>query len=590
MSDVTRAPLKLPAASRRERDLCVAQQSSKCKEEKKHGFHVARLLRSTLRGMRFVHREAMRSQCTFRWGVLFGLAATAVLAHGGAVRNGFLYDDFHLIVDNPAVQSHAWREIAGQKFRPVTMITYVVDHAIGGGRPAVYHATQLVWHVLVVGGVLLIGLSIWGRLTPAAAAALLVALHPVQTEAVHYLSARSSILSTFWMLVALWAYLEARKYAGLQRAANIGLGVTAFVLAILSKESGIVFLVWLAAYEAVVERAGWRDAFLRLGPYAAVAGAVWIGQQFVAFGVWGSGASVSVATGFATGVVVMARHLLAWIIPMGIDPVSPQSWVAPASFAAAGATALFATVAIALAWGWRARPLVSWGVVCGLTALFPVMVLPLLTDVALFQPHRGYPASVGFALATVEAVRALGAVAARWVRWRRGLLRSVAPAVAGWVATVALVLGAVWADASQGRVWRDEVRFWSEATLRYSREARYHHSLGAAFLRAGDFARAVDALTTAARLDPMLPRLHYNLGLVYTGMGRLDDALAEYERARERDPTDFKSLANLGWLYEKKGETARALDAYRAALRAAPGLGPVRERVERLDRLGTVAP
>ena len=253
------------------------------------------------------------------------------LAHGSAVGQGFVYDDFQLIVDNPAVKSHAWRsiwtsaeagsaEIAGRKFRPVTMTTYVVDHAIGGGRPAVYHATQLVWHALVVGGVLLVGLSLWSRPVPAAVAALLVALHPVQTEAVHYLSARSSILSTFWMLVALWAYLQARRGVGLQRAVSIGLGVTAFAVAMLSKESGIVFVVWLAAYEAVVARAGWRDALFRLGPYAAAAGAVWTGQQFVASGVWGSGASVSVGTGFATGVVVMARHLLAWIIPMGIDP------------------------------------------------------------------------------------------------------------------------------------------------------------------------------------------------------------------------------------------------------------------------------
>ena len=49
--------LKLPSVSCREHDLCVAQQSSKCKEVKEHGFHLARLPCNKLRGM--------RSQCTF---------------------------------------------------------------------------------------------------------------------------------------------------------------------------------------------------------------------------------------------------------------------------------------------------------------------------------------------------------------------------------------------------------------------------------------------------------------------------------------------------------------------------------------------
>jgi tetratricopeptide (TPR) repeat protein len=230
--------------------------------------------------------------------------------------------------------------------------------------------------------------------------------------------------------------------------------------------------------------------------------------------------------------------------------------------------------------------LISFGVVCGVSALVPVLVLPFLTDVALFQPHRGYAASIGFALATVEVVRALGAAAARWA----GPLRPANLAIAGWITILGLVLGAVWADASQGRAWRDEVRFWSDATQRYPREAGYHHSLGAAFLRAGDFPRSLDAFTTAARLDPSLPRVQFNLGLVYTGMGRLDDALVAYERARERDPTDFKSLANLGSLYERQGKMASALEAYRATLRVSPGLGAVRERVDRLERSETISP
>src|SRR3990172_3374066 len=167
--------------------------------------------------------------------VMLGLALVVAVAHGGAVFDGFLYDDFQLIVDNPAVSRHDWgmiwksaeagsADVSGRN-RPVTLATYAVDHLMGGGRAAVYHVTQVAGHGLVVLLAYLVGRALWRRPLPAIAAALLVAVHPAQTEAVHYLSARASILSTLGMLVALWAYLAAREDDGPGRRAWFGLGL-----------------------------------------------------------------------------------------------------------------------------------------------------------------------------------------------------------------------------------------------------------------------------------------------------------------------------------------------------------------------------
>lgn len=530
-----------------------------------------------------------------RWRVCLGLGAIVALAHGGAVRDGFLYDDFHLIVENPAVSSHAWatmwtsseaasRDAEGYNVRPITLTSYAVDHVLGGGSPFTYHLTQLVLHALVVCLVYLVGMALTAQAVPSIGAALLVGLHPIQTEAVHYLSARSSVLSALGMLAAFWMYLRARHTPS-SRWMLSALGLAAFAGAVLSKETAIVGVVWLAAYELVVAKAPATEAASRIAPYAAVGAALWVWRSMIGDG-GGHDAHVSIAMGAATGLVVLGRHVTAWFAPIGIGPVTPQPWVGWTDPAVAGMVLVVVVALVIVVFGARRFPLISFGVVCGVSALAPVLVLPFLTNVALFQPHRGYAASVGFALATAEAVRALGAAAARWA----APLRPANRAVAGWATAFLLVVGAVWADTSQGRAWRDEVGFWSEAVQRHPREAAYHHSLGAASLRAGDLPQALDAFTTAARLDQTLPRVHYNLGLVYTEMGRTDDALAEYERARERDPADFKSLANLGFLYEKKGETARALDAYRSALRVSPGLGAVRERVDRLERSGTISP
>ncbi len=535
-------------------------------------------------------RSTSRSLCaTTRHPVtvMLGLALVVAIAHGGAVRNGFLYDDFHLIVENPAVSSHAWttiwtssgaasRDAAGRNVRPVTLTSYAVDHVLGGGSPFTYHLTQLVLHALVVCLVYLVGMALTAQAVPAIGAALLVGLHPVQSEAVQYLSARSSVLSALGMLAALWMYLRAR-HTQPRRWILSALGLAAFAGAVLSKETAIVGVVWFAAYELVVAKSPATAAASRVAPYAAVGAAVWVWRWMIGDG-GGHDPHVSFAMGTATGLVVLGRHVAAWFVPIGIEPVTPQPWVGWTDPAVPGMV-LVVVVALAAA-GFAARrlPLTSFGVVCGVSALAPVLILPFLTDVALYQPHRGYAASIGFALATVEPARALAA----------RVLPRLAPGVgarlpaAGLAMGAVLLAGAVGFDARQGVAWRNEVRFWSEAAARYPDEAAYVHSLGAARLRANDAPGAIDAFSTALRLDPTIPRGRYNLGLAYTRMGRFDEAREAYERAIERDPSDVKALVNLGLLEERLGDPEGALRAYRTAVRLVPGLARIQERIDRL--------
>lgn len=524
-------------------------------------------------------------------GVVPAVFLAVLVAHGGAVRDGFLYDDHHLIAENPGVITHAWKAIwtstdassrdrQGRGFRPATLSSYVIDHVVGGGRPAVYHATQVALHATVACTVYLVaaamGLASWW----AAAGALLVGLHPIQVEAVHYLSARSSVLSTLALVVGFWAYLRWRDQPTTRRTWRwVSLGCLA--LAVLSKESAVVGLAWFVAYERLIAGASWSGAARRLSLHAAVA-TVSVLPMMTVLRTEADAAAIAPATALATGVSVVARHFWAWIAPLSSSPVSPQPWVGwgqPAAWAGLAGIAAVGYAAYALR---RRLPVVSWGLVCGGSALIPVMALPWITDVALFQPHRGYAAAVGLAIATSAAAQAgarwsLAAAPSdagrRWLRWAGGVLMG-----AGVVAAMVV-------DARIGRVWADEVGFWTDAVMRYPDEGPYHHSLGSARLRAGDPVGAEDALATAARLDPLLPRVDFNLGVVYTNLGRYDEAIRAYERAVSRDALDVKAFANLGLLYERTGDPERAMRSYRRALSIDPTLAPVQRH---LDRLGTM--
>jgi Flp pilus assembly protein TadD len=293
---------------------------------------------------------------------------------------------------------------------------------------------------------------------------------------------------------------------------------------------------------------------------------------------------VAAGTATATGVSAIGRHVWAIIVPVTLGPVSPQPWVAWGEPAAWGSAALVLAVCAA-GYALRTRaPVFAWGLACGVSGLLPVLALPFVTNVGLVQPHRGYQAMAGFALAIAACLEAGTECVRSMVRSESGrrVLRNAGVAFA-LVCTVVLVA----ADVTAGRVWRDEIGFWERAAAQYPGEAGYHQSLGAARLRAGDLPGALDALSRAAALDPELPRVSYNLGLVYAKLGRIDEAIAAYRRAVATDASDVKALANLGWLFEKRGESDRALVAYRAALQVAPDLPRIRERVAALSFAGS---
>src|SRR2546428_10631927 len=87
--------------------------------------------------------------------VYLAVAARAVIVYLGALWNEFVWDDQVIILGNPLVQTWAglatafaspyWPPfVGGYLYRPLTLLTYVLDWHIGGA--AGFHAVNLLWH------------------------------------------------------------------------------------------------------------------------------------------------------------------------------------------------------------------------------------------------------------------------------------------------------------------------------------------------------------------------------------------------------------------------------------------------------------
>lgn len=206
------------------------------------------------------------------WAILSAAAVVlaAFLAHGLSLDNDFVWDDVSTVLLNEHIQDpamlgqlfqedlHAFGRGQGNFYRPLQAVSYMLDYAIARPAPGaevsptVFHLHNILCHT---GGALLL-LLLLRRLGAsrfvASSVALLFAAHPLAVSAVAYISGRADPMAAFWM----FAGLNAALVEGTIRRRIIGTALTVlcFVLALLSKESALIFPVLLVIVVLAAER------------------------------------------------------------------------------------------------------------------------------------------------------------------------------------------------------------------------------------------------------------------------------------------------------------------------------------------------
>lgn len=550
------------------------------------------------------------------WPLLLPLALAA-LAYARVLHGEFLFDDLHAIERNPAARDlgnwmrAAWGSLLGAG-RPVTDLTYALNRATGGLDPFGYHLVNLAIHLAVV--VLawrlareilrLAGAERAGGIAVAAAG--LLALHPLQSEAVSYLSQRSEALASGLYLAALLLLLGAARRGRTPAGLAAGLGaLVAFALALGAKAVAVTLP---AAWLLLAGMVPGPDGRASLGPWArrlalvaplALLDAAFAARTLVAlsgrpdagFSVPGAGGGSYLLT--QGEVLLTYLRLLAWPAGQSVDwqfPLSPG--LSDPAAVAAGLVLLLIGAAAGVLW-WRARRRADAAGAAGRVAAFGVawfflLLSPTSSVVPLADPlaeHHVYLASLGLFLAAAVAGERL---LARLPGGRRA------------VAAVALV-GAAWVALGlalhrRNAVWETRVALWTDAVGKSRDPWRAHLFLGHAWLERGDPAAAAREYRAAlallgGRYPDMQGRALQGLGTSLQRAGRAGDAVEPLRRAAELRPGDGGALASLAVALWKAGDREGAERAAARALRDDPDAGDALQvvgalRLERGDLPG----
>lgn len=494
------------------------------------------------------------------------LVVLTAAAYLNALDNPFVYDDHDTVVANASLVDLANVKfiLVYSPFRPVVNLSYAFDRWAWGYRPFGYHLTNLVLHAIAV-----MLFFAWlrrllqdaglerGEEFAAFTGAALLALHPMQTEAVAYVSGRSELLCAVWFLAALLLARSAMRSGS--RLSTAG-AVTCGVLAIASKETGLVLPVVVLAYAWLLRRPDdavrWKRLWVVMVPALVLLGSLGI-YRLVMLSAVSRGSSAPLLNLLTQSVVIWRYvRLLAWpwgqSIMHGVHRASslldPLGWLSLAAMAAVCAAA------------WRTRrsyPLAAFGLVWFLAALAPSSsVIPLREGMA---EHRVYLASAGIFLAGTALVSRLAD------RWSGTVRRRSAAAV---FACLVVLFGLT---VLRNRVWSDPVALWTEATLRAEGMWEPHYALADSLRERGECAAAVPEYRQVVAIRANHRDAYTNLGICLAQTGQLEEAERAFRQVLEIDPRFARGYTNLGALALVANDPSLARDYYREAIAQDPG-------------------
>jgi Flp pilus assembly protein TadD len=525
--------------------------------------------------------------------VLIAVLLAVVYLRG--LGNPMLESDRTLLLDSPQlrgpgpamslfVSSPPVPEARGNVYAPVSGLSLATDRLLWGPSPSAWRITSLFLHGAASFLLFLLLLQMGVSGAVAVLAALLFALHPINTQAISVISSRGHILSGAFTLAAALFFVRAleKERPGWKRAAVPGDAWWALGLFAAGMFSGVEAL----AFPLVCLTWPWV-AGRRYPHKIFYLGLIAVMGLYVVMGVI-AGTPLDLGRGLWGGAAVI-QGLRLIVAPAGQMVVHPMgilwSWGDPRFLAGIGVAVALLLVAVLLRGRRPTVPMVlaflSCAVLAGLLAAAP--------HGALEEP--------GLYLATAAACAAAAGVLDSIGR-NRAVRGAAVTALALSVAAVGIASSArcaVWSDPEQ--VWLEVLHKFPDytpaketLTAYYRRagltekaaalvspseggehsEAVRLNNEGVALMDSGKFDEAATKLQQAVDMWPGFRDAHFNLGVVYHALGRPDSAEVHFRKTLEIDPSYANAHYNLAIVYDRAGDSARAEAEYREAVRLDP--------------------
>jgi Tfp pilus assembly protein PilF len=350
--------------------------------------------------------------------------------------------------------------------------------------------------------------------------ALLFAIHPLQSEAVAYLSGRGDLMAIFFMVCGLLLFSK-----------NIFAAVLFQILALLSKENAVVFPVFLFLYEKM------RGDKINPGKHACfwilTLGYVVLRLSVLNFiNTTNFYGTENILTGHLsyrvwTYLTTLTGGIRLWVLPYDLH--HGRAWPIYKSFfdfpVMASAVILLGIAGWLL---WRKDRKLGCGFLWFLAATLPTSNLLFVIN-ALFYDHWFILPGIGLLITAAAFVESHPISQTRWFPWVMGGLLCI---LSCWT----LFYNSRWVSPDQLYAY---ILKWEPGSEQITINAAKTLSVK------GQFKESMVLLKKTIQINDRIPEAHYNLAMNYRDLGQNEEALKELEKTVQLKP-DFY----LAWYFQ----------------------------------------
>lgn len=522
-----------------------------------------------------------------RYWMVIVLVLVGFVTFANSFQNQFVWDDPAFFADNILVKSLnipkiftsntvAGAAIASDYYRPITSLTFGLDYQVWKLNPFGFHLTNTILHILtallIFSFLKLVGFNKILSLF----VSLIFLVHPVQVEAVTYLSSRGDILYSLLFLVSLYLFTltlyqpnPTFKIYKSPRVKSRGLllflAVIFYGASIFAKEVSLAvwptFILTLFLFK-IQKKLKFKELHQQFrGHFMTVLMLFWTSCLYMFLRVYvlnfnNSLNFIGFQDAYTTNIFVRLMTFLkvTWLYiglifypyPLYLE----RNTTIETNFFSLPVISAFLLILLLFALGiWEYKKTKTLWIFLGLLwiALHITPVSGIVPMTYLYHENWLYMPIVGVTIILFKLFD-LFFPKFNYQKFQKYLLFGGA----------LIILVLITLTIRQNTTWKDPITLF-EHNLKYNQTARLHLNLGNSYLDKGNLDQAIYHLNEAAKIADIYPQIHFNLGYVYLKQEKKDQARVEFLKTLELDPNYFYAYPMIVNSYIETKEYDKAL-------------------------------
>jgi tetratricopeptide (TPR) repeat protein len=493
------------------------------------------------------------------------------------------YDDGVYVTENTHVHkgvtfdglTWAFTSSHASNWHPLTWISHMIDCQLYGLNPRGHHLTSLLFHVANTLLLLLILVRMTGALWQSSFVAALFALHPLHVESVAWVAERKDVLSTFFMMLTVWAYILYVKKREVRRYLLV---VLFFVLGLMSKPMLVTlpFILLMLDFwplgrlchihetrnvvtdQHTDERLGIFRLLWEKVPFFALT----VVSSIVTFIVQERGGAMkvlnpySLQTRIINAFVAYIEYIVNMIWPVELAVLYPHPGNSLPLWKGVVAGLALVLITILVIRKAREIPYLAVGWLWYVVTLIPVIGIVQVGSQAMADRYT-YITLIG-----LFVIIAWGAndLLSKWLHREKSF-----GTLAAIILPILIVL--TW---KQVQYWENSFTLFKHAIKHTSNNFFMYNNLGKAYYDSGKYEEAIEKFKQTIEINPDDTMAYSNLGVAYNDSGKYEEAIEACKKAIWINPDYAKAHFNLAVAYGESGKYKKAIEACKKAIMIDP--------------------